>query len=175
MEAYLLLGLFAVIVVFCLVVFRGPPYVPSKPSDVRLAFDELYSLGPDDLVVDIGSGDGLVLRAAARRGARGVGYELNPILVLISRWLNRKHTGLEVKLQDFWHAKVPRATTVIYVFGASRDIEKMASWVESQATRLGHELYFISYGFQLNRPVLRSRGAHHLYQIDPLQPGADSV
>ena len=164
------LMLFVLLMIFCVVVLWGAPYVPSKPSDVARAFDELYQVGPDDLLVDIGSGDGLVLRAAARRGARAVGYELNPLLVLLSRWLNRRYDGVQVRLANYWRITVPSRTTVVYTFGESRDIEKMANWVEHQATLLDHELYFISYGFQLKRPALRSYQAHYLYQIDPLQP-----
>jgi SAM-dependent methyltransferase len=57
------------------------PYLPST----TVAVDEMLRLanvGPGDLVVDLGSGDGRVVIAAARDyGARGLGIELDPKLV----------------------------------------------------------------------------------------------
>lgn len=46
----------------------------------------LAGTGPGDLVVDLGSGDGrLVVLAAQLHGARGVGIEIQPPLVALSR------------------------------------------------------------------------------------------
>jgi len=57
------------------------PYLPST----TVAVDEMLrfaDVGPADLVVDLGSGDGRVVIAAARDyGARGLGIELDPKLV----------------------------------------------------------------------------------------------
>lgn len=61
---YVILG---VVVIFGVVAFRGAPYVPSHPAQVRKAFTELYALNKKDVVLDAGSGDGLVLRIAAKK------------------------------------------------------------------------------------------------------------
>ena len=46
----------------------------------------LADVGPDDVVYDLGSGDGrLVILAAQKYGARGVGVEIDPKLVAVSR------------------------------------------------------------------------------------------
>ena len=162
----LLIGL---ILLFGLVVLRGAPYVPSKRREVRQAFTELYPLGRDDLVVDIGSGDGIVLREAVRRGARAMGYELNPVLVLISRWLSRHEADVTVRLADFWFVSLPPDTTVVYTFGESRDIARMAKKVANEATRLNKPLVFISYGFMVpGQQPHKQLGAYHLYQYAPL-------
>ena len=60
-------------------VFFGAPYVPSIRRDVRRLFDTEISLQPHDVVLDIGSGDGLVLREVSRRGAKAIGYEIHPL------------------------------------------------------------------------------------------------
>lgn len=159
-----------IVVLFGFVVFRGAPYVPSKPRDIAKAFDELYPLSEKDVLVDIGSGDGIVLRAAARRGARAVGYELNPVLVLISRILSRGNKKIEVRVADFWRKHFPDDTTVVYTFGDSRDIRKMAALVQQEANRLGRELYFISYGFAVpGKEAVNKTGVHFLYHFDALQ------
>lgn len=160
----------AIILLFGFVVFRGAPYVPSKKQGLETAFDELYPLSSGDVLVDIGSGDGVVLRAAAERGARAVGYELNPLLVLISRVLSRKYSNVEIVLADFWHVNLPADTTVVYTFGESRDIAKMATKVQNEATRLERPLLFISYGFAVpGETPVKSTATHHLYRFEPLQ------
>ncbi len=160
--------LLAVVLLFGFVVFSGAPYVPSKKRDLERAFDELYPLGPDDVLVDIGSGDGVVLRMAAEKGATAIGYEINPLLVRLSRWLSRSSPLVSVHLASFWKATLPSDTTVVYVFGDSRDIKKMADKVEQTALRVQRPLMFISYGFAV--PGMKAKkhvGAHYLYEIVP--------
>lgn len=162
-----------IIFLFGFVAFRGAPYVPSKKGDVARALSELYPVGEADTLVDIGSGDGLVLREAARRGARAIGYELNPILFVLSRRLSRGNPAVTVYLADFWRVQLPQTTTVVYTFGDSRDIVKMANKVAETAAALGRPLMFISYGIAVPglEPV-KQVGPHYLYKIEPLQPEA---
>lgn len=163
---------FAVVLLFGFVVFFGAPYVPSKKGDVKRAFTELYPLSSADTVVDIGSGDGIVLRQAAAHGARAVGYEINPILVLLSRFLARKQPHVSTHMGSFWRAELPAETTVVYVFGDSRDIKKMSKKVQDTATRLQRPLYFISYAIAVPGVApIKQIGAHYLYEIEPLQVG----
>ncbi|HET8884146.1 MAG TPA: methyltransferase domain-containing protein [Candidatus Saccharimonadales bacterium] len=164
------------ILIFGFVVFRGAPYVPSRKRHLTRAFKELYPLGSNDVLVDIGSGDGIVLREAAKRGATAIGYELNPILVIISRLLSRKQSLVRVHLADFWSVSLPAETTVVYVFGESRDIVKMARKVADEAARLQKPLAFISYGFAVpGLTPVKTDGAYYLYQITSLQSGDASV
>jgi SAM-dependent methyltransferase len=58
---------------------RGAPWVPTSLRRVRKMLD-LAEVGPDDLVYDLGCGDGRTIVAAARRyGARAVGIEIDPL------------------------------------------------------------------------------------------------
>jgi protein-L-isoaspartate O-methyltransferase len=53
---------------------------------------QLANVTRDDLVYDLGSGDGRIVILAARRyGARGVGVEIDPKLVWFSRQDARRH------------------------------------------------------------------------------------
>ena len=152
------------------VAFTGAPYVPSKRRDVERAFDELYLLHASDVLVDIGSGDGVVLRAAARHGARAIGYEIHPILVFVARMLSRGNRNVQVRFANFWHTPLPDDTTVVYTFGEARDIRKMYMRVQSEATRLQRQIAFISYAFTVaGATPAKTVGAHYLYQIKPLQ------
>lgn len=166
-----LLGLVVfTLVVFLLTAFTGAPYVPSQRKEIQQAFDELRPLGPDDVLLDIGSGDGVVLGEVASRGARAVGYELNFYLVWISRWRLRKYSDtVQVLFKNLWSAPFPDDVTLVYTFGESRDIAKMYRKVEQEATRLGRPLELISYGFTVpNVACTRQHRAHFLYQVVPL-------
>ena len=60
---------------------RRPPDVhfPPTPQPVVDAMLELARVGPNDVVYDLGSGDGrIVIEAARKYGAHGVGIELDP-------------------------------------------------------------------------------------------------
>ncbi len=61
------------------------PFVPS-PMNIVHAMLELANPRPGELLVDLGSGDGSILIEAAKNyGCRCIGYEINPVLVFISR------------------------------------------------------------------------------------------
>lgn len=164
-------GFIILVFTFGFVVFRGAPYVPSHRKHVRRALKELYAIGKQDVLVDIGSGDGIILRIASEFGAQARGYELNPLLVFISRFLSRRDRKVKVFLRDFWLTDLPKDTTVVYAFAVTRDIGKMANKLQTETNRLGRPLYFISYGSWIEgRAKLKELGAHHLYRFDPLHP-----
>ena len=56
-------------------------FIPT-PQPVVEAMLALAEVGPSDIVYDLGSGDGrIVITAAKKHGARGVGIEIDPALV----------------------------------------------------------------------------------------------
>lgn len=167
--SWIFLSFATVVLLYGFVVFFGAPYVPSKKKDLNKALDTLYPVSKGDVLIDIGSGDGIVLRAAARRGAKAIGYELNPILVYISRFLSRRYKNISVKTANFWFKPLPTDTTVVYVFAVSRDITKLAKKVQNEATKLGRPLKLISYGCDIpGMTPEKTCGAHSLYTFAPL-------
>lgn len=61
------------------------PFIVT-PDNVTLAMLEIARVGPQDNMIDLGSGDGRIVITAARRfGARGLGVEIVPDLVQRSR------------------------------------------------------------------------------------------
>ena len=61
------------------------PYVPTPPGVVD-AMLRIAGVGPQDFVIDLGSGDGRIVIAAARKhGARGFGVEIDGALVGAAR------------------------------------------------------------------------------------------
>ena len=61
-------------------------YVPTPPEMVERMLD-VASVTAQDYVIDLGSGDGRIVTAAARRGARALGIEYDAGLVTLARRL----------------------------------------------------------------------------------------
>lgn len=158
-----------ILVVFGLVAFLGAPYVPSHRKDVRRVFDH-FGVDSSDTVVDIGSGDGLVLRLASNYGAQVVGYEVNPFLVAISKLLSWQDARVSVRLQNAWLATFPETTTIVYIFSVSRDEKRITKLLQRQADRLQKPLKLLCYGspFKQMQPD-DTFEAYHLYIFRPLQ------
>jgi SAM-dependent methyltransferase len=99
------------------------PYVPS-PQEVVLRMLQLANVGKDDVVYDLGCGDGrIVITAAKAYGARGVGVDIDPQRIAEAN-ANAKLAGVahlvEFKLQDAMTTDVSRATVVTtYLLSAS--------------------------------------------------------
>ncbi|HUX20907.1 MAG TPA: methyltransferase domain-containing protein [Spirochaetia bacterium] len=93
---------------------RGAIYDPSSFAKTELIADTCR-VTPQDKVADLGSGDGRVLIALARRGAEAHGYEINPVLVLRSR-RNIRRAGVSARAfvhwQSFWRADLSSYTLV---------------------------------------------------------------
>jgi len=93
----------------------GGPYVPT-PQPVVEAMLKVAGVGPDDFVVDLGSGDGrIVLTAARLYQARGFGVDIDDELVEQSN-AEAKRLGLAGRVkfmrQDVMVARVEEATVV---------------------------------------------------------------
>jgi SAM-dependent methyltransferase len=74
------------------------PYVPTSHPVVD-AMLKLASTKKSDIVYDLGCGDGRIVIAAAKRyGARGVGVDINPKLIQEAR-ANAKREGVESLVQ----------------------------------------------------------------------------
>jgi SAM-dependent methyltransferase len=99
------------------------PFV-TTPQDVVERMLELAQVGPRDVVYDLGCGDGrLVITAAKKFGARGVGVDFDPQRVLESR-ANAKQAGVEdlveFRDQDARTIDVSPATVVtLYLLNSS--------------------------------------------------------
>lgn len=89
-------------------------WVPSPPDMVNKMM-ELGNVTDQDFVMDLGSGDGRNIIAAAKRGARGLGVEFNPDMVALSRRLAQE-AGVADKAQfveyDMYVYDISKATVM---------------------------------------------------------------
>jgi len=129
-----LLAILAVLA-FGAVVFIGAPYLPTLKTQVQIALD-LADLQPGDTLLELGCGDGRVLMAAAERGWRAVGIEINPFLAFIA-WARTRRYGerVTVRLGSFWNIPWPKSDAV-FVFLIPRFMPKLDQKMREYGGRL---------------------------------------
>ena len=90
------------------------PFVPS-PQIVVDKMIELAGVKKGDVVYDLGSGDGRIVIAAAKKGARAVGFDIDPDLVAESRANVKKadvQESAEIRHQDILTVDLSPASVV---------------------------------------------------------------
>jgi precorrin-6B methylase 2 len=101
-------------------------WVPTPAEMVEKMLD-LAGVTPKDTVIDLGSGDGRNVIAAAKRGARALGVEYNPDLVEYSRRSAEKQgVGDKAKFVqgDMYEADISEAT-VLALFLLPSNLERL--------------------------------------------------
>lgn len=99
------------------------PFVPT-PQDVVERMLALAGVGPNDVVYDLGSGDGrLVVTAAKQFGARGVGVDIDPARIEEGR-ARAQQAGVADRVrfeqQDLMQTDLSPATVVtLYLLSSS--------------------------------------------------------
>ena len=153
--------------------FYGLPSVPTKPDRIRKAL-KLVNLQPDEILYDLGAGDGRVLLIAAREfGARAVGIEVGPIQYALI-WLRAVASGFGDKIQIQWKnfLKADLSTgDVVFVYATSKEVRRLASYLEKQM-KPGSRVVSISADFLEWEPsTFDEHDLIFVYQMPP-KPGS---
>lgn len=147
--------LFALTVLFLTVsFFTGGPFVPSRKKSVE-AMIRLAKLKPGVTVYDLGSGDGRFLVEAQKYGAKAIGIEMNPLLVLLSRMKK-----LNVRWQNLWTADIHDAD-VVFVYLLPINMKKLEQKLQRELHK-GALVVSNSFIFP-NWKILRRDVKNHIY------------
>jgi ribosomal protein L11 methylase PrmA len=119
---FLLLGFvifFSAWQIYTKILQPGAIYYPTTDLAVTKML-EMAKVSSKDTLIDLGSGDGRILIAAARLGAKTIGYEINPFLVRRSRrFINEAKLDklATVYWKSFWKTDFEQANVVtVYLF-----------------------------------------------------------
>ncbi|MDQ5886571.1 MAG: hypothetical protein QG628_968 [Patescibacteria group bacterium] len=104
--------LFFLLIGFLVSSISGAPWVPARTYDVEVILDDV-KLQKNEKYLELGCGDGRLVRAAARRGAVAVGYELNPLLWFIAWLRSIGHKNQTIKFGNFWHVDLSSSDVVL--------------------------------------------------------------
>lgn len=152
---------FLLVLPFSLVLLYGAPYLPTKRKTAETALDML-ELRAGQHLVDLGSGDGAVLIAAARRKIYSTGYELNPIIWFVSyvRCLPYRRY-ITIRLGNFWSISIPKGTNAVFVFLLDKYMKRLD---EKLIKELKKGSKVASYTFEIpGRKVISEKNAVYLY------------
>lgn len=146
------------IIAYTFVLLFGAPWFPSLKPHIKAALD-LLDLKPGQTVYDLGCGDGRFLVAAAERGLKAVGYELNPFMFIFA-WLNtRKYKKqIKVKFGNFWKADLSDADAV-FIFLLTKYMKQFDELIKEKAPR---GIKVASHAFKIpgKKPVAKEYGIY---------------
>lgn len=147
-------------------------WIPSPPGMVEMMLD-MASVTPRDFVIDLGSGDGRNVIAAAKRGARALGVEYNPDLVELSTRAAAA-AGVADKASfvqgDMFAADISQATALI-LFLVPDNLDRLSPKFLSLApgTRIVSNTYEIGGGWEPDEtrrlPACLTWCGGHLYIV----------
>lgn len=101
------------------------PFVPTPPEVVEKML-ELAQVSKDDHVIDLGSGDGRIAIAAAKRGATALGIDLNPVRVQEANENAKKEAvngKVEFREQDLFKTDFSKANVLTMYLLSSVNIK----------------------------------------------------
>lgn len=139
-----------VVLIFFATVLFGAPYVPTHRKQFINLLEKFNLDKSTDVFIDLGSGDGKILRFVSPYVKLAIGYEINPILVLISKLLGRRYENVEIICANYLTKIWPDGITYIYLFQASPFVKSLAEKILDY----GQDLTVISYGFEI--PLLEA-------------------
>lgn len=161
---YILNILFPLFMIFLLLaLWKGTPFVPTSRQNVETMV-RLTKVKKGDKTVDLGSGDGRVVIAMAKKGAITHGYEINPFLVLWSR-LRILKNGLRGKAfihwRSFWQADLS-SYDIITLYGIIYIMEKFEKKLKKElkpGARVASNLFEFP-----NWKCLKAKNGVYLYE-----------
>lgn len=162
MLIYLLYFLSALIAFFLFImmistVFLRVPFLPTHKKQARLVI-ELAQIGPGDQVIDLGSGAGRLLLLAAKTGAQAIGYELNPLLYIWTKFVAYVlgYKNIQVYFKSIYLADLNKAD-VVFTFLSPQHMRKLADKL-NQELKPGAKI--LSYAFSLpgRQPTTKQEG-----------------
>ncbi|OGD86735.1 hypothetical protein A2870_02750 [Candidatus Curtissbacteria bacterium RIFCSPHIGHO2_01_FULL_41_11] len=127
---FLLLFVILIFLVLSFDIFLELPYVATEHKKIETII-KLAAIKKGETAIDLGSGDGRLLLAAAQKGAIAVGYEVNPFLIaitLIHAKLKGLSENISVYKQNLWNADLKTAD-VIFVYGRQKNMERFENYV----------------------------------------------
>lgn len=126
---------------------KGAPFVPTNPKIVEEII-EGAGLKKGQLFIELGSGDGRVVRLAVKKyGVKGIGFELNLLLIFYSRIVAKLNgiKNINFVRQNIFDADIKNAD-VIFLFLMPRTLIKLKSKILKESKK---GTLIISHGFKI--------------------------
>ena len=125
-------------------------FFPSFTPMIRI-IESLARARSNDIIYDLGSGDGRVLEVFVRKGIRCVGIEKSNLLVKLSKKRLGKYKNVKIIKGDILNQDLSEATIIIAYLSRflTKDIE---SKIKKECKK-GTKIILVSYSFDSLRPI----------------------
>lgn len=126
---------------------KGAPFVPSAHKEVNKILEYLKPK-KGSLIIELGSGDGRFLRTASRKyQTKGIGVEINPLIVLYARFLTfiTKTSNVTFVCKSLFDYPLEKAD-YIYLFLYPKLLDKLVPIFEKQCKKT---CIIVSHGFKI--------------------------
>lgn len=136
-----------------------PPDSPWAPwwrtnKKTARAMCKLAKINKDDVVYDLGSGDGTALIIAAKEfGARGVGIEIDPLRFLVSSYAvhsNRLSNKVKIIKKNFFDVDISEAS-VVFLYLVPRALERLKPKLLKE---LKPGILLVSFRYKISLPLV---------------------
>jgi hypothetical protein len=105
----------------------------TSTAEVRIrSFLDAVPMNDKELLVDLGCGDGRVLRAARNRyGVMARGYEVNALAYCVARILSFRAKGVRIRCKNFWSVSF-RDADVVFCYLFPDVMKRLATKLEAE-------------------------------------------
>lgn len=104
--------------------FRGAPFAAISKGRIKTML-KLLNPSEGKKFLDLGSGDGRIVIEASKKSLKAYGYEINPILVLVSKYkLKKNKSNGVILLKDYWGTNL-EDFDYITVWGVPRMMKRL--------------------------------------------------
>lgn len=159
-----------IILLLILLSMIWPPDSPWSPwwrTNKRIAriMCKLAKINKNDVIYDLGSGDGQALLTAAKLGAKGIGVEIDPVRALISRivfGLNGVSSKIKIKRANFFDVNISDAT-VIFAYLVPKTLARLKPKFLKElkpGTRI------VTFVYKIDLPLITSDKKNEVYVFE---------
>lgn len=174
---FVFLLLFIILILFSFPQFSPIPYFPTNAHDLSLIVKTLH-LKNNQILCDLGAGDGTVIFAAAKESWRKkldthfVGIEMNPALVFIlhlKRLFHPNRKNIKIIWSDMFMINLKKIAgkkiTTFYLYVSPKFLEKIYFFVKKSLPKA----YIVSYMYpvkSLKYPTSKAKGKNFIYRYN---------
>jgi len=126
---------------------KGAPYVATQNKEIQSILEQEH-LKPHQFMIELGCGDGRILRQAAQTyRVKGLGIDINPLTILKARVLAglTGTAGICFQIGDIRHIDLSRAD-VIYIYLFPKLVAKLQNQLLHQTKK---NALIIAHGFKI--------------------------
>ncbi|QQG40850.1 MAG: SAM-dependent methyltransferase [Candidatus Levyibacteriota bacterium] len=174
MDIILINIILLIVIIFLLIVLSWvwPPDSPWAPwwktsKEKSRAICRLANVSSKDIVYELGSGNGTTLIVAAKEfGAKGIGIEIDPLRVLVSKikiWQEELTDKITIKRKNFFDEDLSKAT-VVYVYLVPKALERLKPKLLKELKK-GTRLVSLNYEISLPLTKFDKKNNLRLYKI----------